>query len=215
MEKTTSAPDIILDAALELAEETSWENVRLYHIAQRTGLTLNHIRHYFREKEELVDAWLDRADEAMLNEANRPHFSSFSPRERLNQLFMAWLEAFSPHRSVMRQMVFNRLEPGHLHMQMASLLRISRTVQWAREAAQREQTFLFRALDETALTSTYLATFLCWLNDPTQNYERTRRLLDRMLYLGEVIESRKPSFLQSRRQEPNFTATPPQKVPKE
>ncbi|ABA59267.1 TetR family transcriptional regulator [Nitrosococcus oceani] len=212
MEKIASTSDIILDTALELAEETSWENVRLYHVAQRAGLTLNHIRRYFREKEELVDAWLDRADRAMLDETNCPHFLALSPRERLNQLFMAWLEALSPHRPVMRQMVFNRLEPGHLHMQVASLLRISRTVQWAREAAQREQTFLFRAFDETALTSTYLAAFLCWLNDSTQNYQRTRRLLDRILYLGEVIESLKPSFLRPYQPEENFTPAPPQEA---
>jgi ubiquinone biosynthesis protein COQ9 len=201
MEEAVSPPnprDIILDAALELAEVTSWENVRLYHIAQRTGMTLNDIRQHFREKEELVDAWLDRADQAMLEETKRPYFPAISPRERLNRLFMVWLESFSPHRSVMRQMVFNRLEPGHIHMQLASLLRISRTVQWIREAAHRDQTFLFRALDETALTSVYLTVFLCWLNDSTQYSRRTRRLLDRILYLGELMEAAKPRGLRSR-----------------
>lgn len=208
MEEAVSTRDIILDAVLELAEETSWENVRLHHIAQRTGLSLNHIRQYFREKEELVDAWLDRADQAMLEETSRPYFPAISPRERLNRLFMAWLEALSPHRQVMRQMVFNRLEPGHLHMQLASLLRISRTVQWAREAAQRDQTFMFRALDETALTSIYLITFLCWLNDSTEYHRRTRRLLDRILRTGEIIGSLKPPFLRSKKQEQSFTDTP-------
>lgn len=206
MEEPADTRDIILDAALELAEETSWENVRLHHIAQRTGLSLNHIRQYFREKEELVDAWLDRADKAMLDETGRPYFPAIPPRERLNRLFMAWLDALSPHRRVMRQMVFNRLEPGHLHMQSASLLRISRTVQWIREAAQRDQTFLFRALDETALTSIYLITFFCWLNDPTEYHQRTRQLLDRILRLGETVEWLKPSFLRPQYQERSFTS---------
>jgi ubiquinone biosynthesis protein COQ9 len=200
MEETVSPPsprDIILDAALDLAELTSWENVRLYHIAQRAGMTLNDIRQHFREKEELVDAWLDRADYAMLEETKRPYFPAISPRERLNRLMMVWLESFSPHRAVMRQIVFNRLEPGHVHVQWASLLRISRTVQWIREAAQRDQTFVFRALDETALTSIYMTVFLCWLNDSTEYSRRTRRLLDRMLHLGELMEAAKPRFLRS------------------
>lgn len=201
--------DVILDAALELAEETYWEDVRFHQIAQRTGLALNNIRQHFREKEELVDAWLDRADQAMLDETQRPYFPAISPRERLNRLFMAWLDALSPHRRVMRQMVFNRLEPGHLHMQLASLLRISRTVQWAREAAQRNHTFVSRALDETALTSVYLITFLNWLNDSTEYSRRTRRRLNRMLRLGEFIELAKPRFPGSSRRDSSPHNAPP------
>lgn len=203
----SSTRDIILDTALKLAEETSWENVRLYQIAQRADLSLNNIRQHFREKEELVDGWLDRADQVMLDETKRPYFPAISPRERLNRLFMAWLDALSPHRRVMRQIVFNRLEPGHLHMQLASLLRISRTVQWAREAAQRDHTFVSRALDETALTSIYLITFLSWLNDPTEYSRRTRRRLNSILRLGELAKLAKPRFLRSSRRDSDFHST--------
>ena len=56
----------IVDTALALAEPRSWEVVRLHEVAEVAGITLNELRVYFREKEDIVEAWFDRADAAML-----------------------------------------------------------------------------------------------------------------------------------------------------
>ncbi len=94
---------------------------------------------------------------------------------------MAWLAALAPHRRVARQMVLNKFEPGHVHYQWAELLRISRTVQWLREAAGRDAPLPWRALEETALTAVYLATFAYWVHDDSPEAERTRAFADRLL----------------------------------
>ena len=64
----------IINSALELGKQHSWESVRLHAVAEATGISLNKERTYFREKEELVDAWFDRADSAMLQEAEEKDF---------------------------------------------------------------------------------------------------------------------------------------------
>jgi AcrR family transcriptional regulator len=185
MASEEASRQMILDTALRLAETRHWESLRLYEVAEAAGLGLNRIRVYYREKEDLVDAWFDRADEAMLAETEKPDFLSQSTRQRLHRLIMAWLNALGQHRRVTREMIINKLEPGHLHIQIPAVMRISRTVQWMREAAQRKQTFFCRALEETALTGIYLTTFTTWLWDSSRDAMKTRRLLERLLLGAE------------------------------
>lgn len=169
----------IVDAALKLAQATHWERVRLHEIATDLGCSLDDIRQHFREKEEVIDAWLDRADEAMLG----------ARTASVEALVMAWLDALAPYRRVTREMVLTRLEPGHLHHQLPSVLRISRTVQWMREAAQRDHAFMARALDETACTALCVATFVTWLQDESPGQEATRGQLHSMLQTGERLRA--------------------------
>lgn len=180
--------DRIINAALQLGELKSWEAVRLYDVAAMLGITLDEVRRYYREKEELVDAWFDRADSAMLRETEAPGFSELTPRQRLHRLIMTWLGTLASHRKVTRQMIYGKLEPGHIHIQIPGLMRISRTVQWIREAAGRDATYARRALEETGLTSIYLATFFYWMNDDSSGSAQTSRLLDRCLSLAEGLD---------------------------
>lgn len=187
MAKNLSLAQKILDTALALGEAQHWEKVRLHDVADALNLSLEDIRVHYREKEDLVEAWFDRADSAMLREASKAGFLKLSARERLHWLIMIWLEALASHRRTTRQMILNKLEPGHVHIQIPAVLRVSRTVQWIREAARRDATFLFRAIEETALTSVYLVTFLYWMRDDSPNAWNTRRLLDRLLSLAQPI----------------------------
>lgn len=177
----------IVDTALRLAEERSWEAVRLYEVAAATGMTLDAIRAYFREKEDLTDAYFDRADAAMLRDAASPEFLKLPTRARLHRVIMTWLDALAPHRQVTRQMILAKCEPGHLHIQIPAVMRISRTVQWMREAAHQNATYLHRALEETALTSIYLMTFIYWMRDDSPDSIRTRRFLDALLGMADTL----------------------------
>ncbi len=185
MGSVNNQADALLDAALALAEERSWEAVRLHDVAEAAGVPLVEISRHYREKEDLVDAWFDRADRAMLLCADTPGFQDLGTAERIERLIMTWLGALSAHRRVTRQMIVGKLEPGHLHIQIPAIMRISRTVQWVREAAHRDATHVMRALEETALTSIYLMTFLRWMADASQGSAETRRFLRRMLGFAE------------------------------
>ncbi len=178
----------IVEAALELGEQQSWEAVRLHAVAEATGISLNKERLYFREKEDLVDAWFDRADSAMLQEAEAPDFQVLSPRQRLHRLIMTWLATLAPHRNVTCQMIYGKMELGHVHIQIPGLMRVSRTVQWIREAAHLDATHVRRALEETGLTSIYLMTFFYWMKDNTPNSGKTSCFLDGLLGTTEKLD---------------------------
>lgn len=184
--------DAIVDAALARAEETSWEALRLYDVASALGVTLNDVRVHFREKEEIVDAWFDRADGAMLAHAAGAAAAGLVPRERLERAMLAWFDALAAHRRVTRQMILNKFEPGHLHYQFNGLLRVSRTVQWLREAAGRDATLPWRAIEETVLTGIYLMTFFHWMYDDSPDSARTReflrRRLDSVSWMARVVD---------------------------
>lgn len=188
MATRTPVREKIVDAALDLADRGSWEAVRLHDVADALGITLEDVRHHFREKEEIVDAWFDRADSAMLKAAEAPGFAGLTPRRRIYRLMMTWFGALAPHRKATRQMIYGKLEPGHVHIQIPGLMRVSRTVQWMREAAHRDTTFLRRALEETGLTSIYLTSFFYWMRDDTPDSASTSRLLDRLLGAAERLD---------------------------
>jgi len=173
--------EALVNAALELAEREGWENVRLHAIAAECGCGLDALGREFGDKDEIIDAWLDRADAAVLALHDNGGLRGLSVRERLFHLFMVWLDTLAPHRRVTREMITHKLEPGHVHVQFPALLRISRTVQWIREAAHLDAPLPRRALEETALTALFVRTFGGWLGDDSSAQARTRDRLDRRL----------------------------------
>lgn len=184
----------IVDTALTLANQRSWEAIRLHEVAEAAGIGLEEVRQHFREKDALIDAWFDRADAAMLEDAARPEFRQLPVRQRLQRALLTWLGALQPYRRVTRQMILAKCEPGHIHIQFPAVMRISRTVQWLREAALLKDSHLRRAVAESVLTGIYLSVFLYWLNDDSAEAERTRRLLDRLLGRAESLARTLPGF---------------------
>jgi AcrR family transcriptional regulator len=180
--------DQIVDTAVELGERNSWEAVRLNDVAATLGITLEDVRAYFREKEDIVDAWFERADSIMLKSAQAADFPDLNPRQRVHRLIMNWLGALYPYRKTTRQMIFGKLEPGHIHVQVPGMIRISRTVQWMREAAGRNATYIRRALEETGLTTIYLAAFIYWMKDGSSGSAKTATFLDRCLAVAENMD---------------------------
>lgn len=178
----------ILNTAIILAEKSSWEDVRLHHIAAELGVGLNQIRQHFQEKDVLADAWFDQADAAMLKLSTHKNFQNHKTLEQVHRLMMAWLNALAKHKRVTREIIINKLELGHLHIQIPAILRISRTVQWLREAAHRDATSLERALDETVLSAIFVMTFVYWLSDHSSNQEKTDDFLRARLTQAEYIK---------------------------
>jgi ubiquinone biosynthesis protein COQ9 len=179
--------DLILDTALEMAEASSWEKLHLYRIASRLNITLDQIREYFPQKDDLVEAWFDRADSAVLRFTPSSEFLGLPKSDRLERVIMIWFDQLARHHRLTRQMLAYKLEFGHIHLQLQGITRISRTVQWFREAARLETTGLCRILGETVVTSIYLATFVYWINDVSPAQQKTRAFLRKHLKRAERI----------------------------
>jgi AcrR family transcriptional regulator len=186
MKKPTITADQILDAALHLADACGWERLHLFDVAAYLGVGLDVIAVHYREKDQLVEAWFDRADRALLARANAADLIALEPAKRLEELLVVWLDSLAAHRAVTRQMLLYKLEPAHIHLQVLGLLRISRTVQWWREAARRETLHLRRIAEESLLSGVYLRSFVHWLRHPEEDPSEFRALLRRQLRCGPL-----------------------------
>ncbi|MGI9227998.1 MAG: TetR family transcriptional regulator [Gammaproteobacteria bacterium] len=180
MVKRTDIKQRILDAALKLAEESSWEEIRLSDIATELDISLLEIQKHFSQKDELVEAWFDRADQAML-QLTQNELSELALEDRIIKIIFTWLDALAEHKTITREMLWYKLEPLHVHLQIQGLLRISRTVQWIQELSRINAQYMKRIANELGLTSIYLCTFLYWLQDDSSEQKRTRVFLKRKL----------------------------------
>ena len=181
----TKLEDKILQTALSMAERQAWEAIHLHEIAAKLGISLDQIRSYYPQKDDLVEAWFDRADHAVLDNIPTEEFLQLTDIERLHRIMMTWFETLARYRRVTRDMLRYKLEFGHIHLQVLGIMRISRTVQWFREAAQQNSTDLIRILEEVGTTGIFLMSFSRWLYDDSPGFQTTRSFLDTLLQQAE------------------------------
>ena len=181
MTEPSTQAERILDTVIEQAENSSWEAVHLYQVASSMDISLDEIRKFYPQKDDLVEAWFDRADRVVLSNKASSEFISLTPQERLHQVIMLWFLSLSEHRRVTRQMLCYKFEFGHVHLQVLGLLRVSRTVQWFREAALLKTANLSRIVEEVCITGIYLSSFTRWMCDESKKSESTSRHLQRAL----------------------------------
>lgn len=164
----------IIDTALTLGTERGWDGFHLHDVAARLGISLADIAGHFAGKDAIAEAWFERADAALLAAPDAPGWHLLSPRERLQRAILSWLDALAAHRQLAAEMLRYKLQLEHLHLQVQGALRVSRTVQWIREAALLPATGWRRECEEAALTAIYLSTFACWLRDDSLGASRSR-----------------------------------------
>ena len=180
MVKRADIKQRILDSAIKLAEERSWEEIRLSDIATDLDISLFEIQQHFRQKDDLVEAWFDRADQAIL-QLSLEELVEMKLDDRLHMIIFTWLDTLAEHKTITREMLWYKLEPLHIHLQIQGILRVSRTVQWMQELAGLKAQYVKRIAEEIGLTSIYLCTFLYWLQDTSAEQKRTRTFLKRKL----------------------------------
>lgn len=186
--KTPSAA-AILDAALAMAEGTGWSRLRLVEVARALGVPAAHVRRHYRDKDALADAWLARADAAMLADPGRG-FRRLPARERIHRVIMQWLGALAPYRRLTGEMLEEKRYPGHPHHNLALLGTLSRTVQWIREAALLDAPGRRRQVEEIGLTALFVATVAVWIRDDSPGQQRTHAFLARRLATADRLMAR-------------------------
>lgn len=166
----------IVEATLTQADEVGWEAVRLRRVAEASGLTMAELRAHFRDQDAIAEAWLRQADAAMLAPPEEG-FADLPPPERIERALLRWLDALGSHKRVTGQILLGKLYPGHPHHVAALVFRLSRTVQWLREAALLDAPPPRRQIEEIGLTWLFVATVAFWATDITAGQARTRAFL--------------------------------------
>jgi AcrR family transcriptional regulator len=173
-----AAPDLadrIVDAAIELAEERGWDQVRLYLVAERLGIGLGEIGRQFRDLDAIANAWFGRARNALLR--TPPAALEGRPPERLHAAVTAWLDALAAHRTVTLQMLDAKLYPSHPHHWVPMIFDLSRLMHDFLDVARIASTGRRRQLAEVGMTAIFLATLRDWRGDPELAAERLQQRL--------------------------------------
>ena len=170
----------IVDAALDLAEETGWDGLRLRRVAARVGVPLAEVLVHYRDLDAVADAWFRRAWSAMLESAPED-FAARPARERLHLMMLRWFDALAPHREVTGQILAAKLYPSHPHHWVPLGFNLSRSIHWLREAALLDAVGRRRQVEEVGLSALFLMTLAVWLRDETLGQARTRDVLRRRL----------------------------------
>lgn len=179
----------IVEAALDIAEDWGWYDIRLHHIAERLKVPLAIIRSEFRDGDAIADAWIARADDAMLAQPEAD-FAALPAQERLRISLEAWLDALAPRRKVTAEMLQSKLWPVHVHHNLKLITWTSRTVQWWREAALLDGKGQRRSIEEIGMTLIFLSTLARWCRDRSEGQVRTKAFLHRSLKRADGIMAR-------------------------
>lgn len=170
-----------LDAALGLAAARGWARVRLHDVADALGVPLAELSRRVPDLDALGHLLLARADRAMLAVRAAPGFAALPARDRLFLALAAWFDTLAPHRDAVRAMMAYKLKPAHLHLQAALIVRLSRTVQWWREAAHLDAPGRRQEVEEIGLSALLVAAVAGWLRRPDPGAARTKAALRRRL----------------------------------
>jgi AcrR family transcriptional regulator len=179
-DKRGTIRDRIVDAALELAEERGWANVRLYQVAERADVPLAQIGAEFRDQDAIANAWFARAL-ATIERVPPEALAGQPAAERLHLVIMRWFDALAPHREVTGQMLRAKLYASHPQHWVPLIFDLSRLVHWFLDAARIASTGRARQMAEIGLTVIVLASLRVWLSDDCAAGERTRSYLQRRL----------------------------------
>ncbi|NOR43735.1 MAG: hypothetical protein GQ572_10400 [Gammaproteobacteria bacterium] len=79
----------ILDTAMGQAESGSWDSVNLHSVASTLDISLQEIKDVYPQKDDLLEAWFDRADKTILSKKASEEFSARVAHERVHQLMMS------------------------------------------------------------------------------------------------------------------------------
>ena len=183
-------PEKILDAALARADEVGWEHVRLHDVAAHIGISLGDVYRAFPDLDAVGTALFKRADRAMLNAAGRRGFDKLPARERLLRVMMAWFRALAPYRRHVRAILRYKVAVAHIHLRAALVVRLSRTVQWIREASKLDAVGLRHDVEEIGLTLLFVATVMHWLSSRSDDLQSTNSSLARRLDRADIVMAR-------------------------
>ena len=174
-------------AALALATERGWADVRMHMIADRLGVPLVELAREFRDLDAIANAWFAQVLERVLVESSQ-ELDRRSPEERLLLVMGAWFEALEPYAAVSRDMLRLKLHPSHPHHWLPMIFDLSRLMHWFLDVARIEGTGLRRALQEIVITGIFLGALGRWAAAPKPDAERARR------HLRHCLERTGPLF---------------------
>jgi AcrR family transcriptional regulator len=172
----------IVDALMELAAETRFEDISIRDICKAAAVSLADFRDAFPSKGAVLAGFSRRIDRAVLAH-DTGELADENPRERLFDVLMRRLEAMTPYREGVREAIaWLRREPvAALAMNQVS----TNSMRFMLEAAGIEARGAAGAIKLQGLALAWGRVLQIWLDDDDPALSKTMAELDRMLTRGE------------------------------
>ncbi len=180
--KPTDTRGKIIDALMELAAETRFEDISIRDICKAADVSLADFRDAFPSKGAVLAGFSRRIDRAVL-EQDTGELADESPRERLFDVLMRRLEAMAPYREGLREAIawLRRTPAAALAMNQAA----TNSMRFMLEAAGIEAQGAGGAVKLQGLALAWGRVLHVWLNDEDPALSKTMAELDRVLTRGE------------------------------
>jgi AcrR family transcriptional regulator len=176
----------IIDALMELAAETRFEDISIRDICKAASVSLADFRDAFPSKGAVLAGFSRRIDRAVLDQ-DTGELADESPRERLFDVLMRRLEAMTPYREGVREAIaWLRREPvAAMAMNQAAM----NSMRFMLEAAGIEAQGAGGAVKLQGLALAWGRVIQVWLDDEDPALSKTMAELDRVLTRGEQAAS--------------------------
>ena len=168
--------DMVINAALELAAERGWDQVRFHLLAERTGVPMPEIGAEFRDVDAIANVWFARARFHLLG-LPETALADLSPDARIATACERWLDFLAPHRAVAAEILRGKLWPAHAHHWVPLVFNLSRLVHDLLDTARVPGEGTLRVVQEVGLTLMFLATLRDWVRDRSEAQAWTKRRL--------------------------------------
>jgi AcrR family transcriptional regulator len=173
----------ILDAALDLFREQSFESATMRDIAAKAEVATGAAYYYYPSKDAIVMAFYERASEAMAPELESALQRAAGLEQRLREAIRVKLDYFAPNRRVLRALLRNGADPRHPLSPFSAETHTIRDADIAcfRKVLEGGGTRVPKDLAPhmpDVLWMLQMGIIFFWVTDDSTGQRRTRRLLD-------------------------------------
>lgn len=182
--KTKSIPEKIIDAALKLASDLSWEYITLSDIAKEANVEMADFRDFFEDKTDILVAYGRRIDRKVLSEIKDIDMNE-SEKDRLFEVLMERFDVINEDRDAVVSILKSlKSDPKAV---LISAPHLKHSMAWMMEAAGIQSHGWKGAGQLMALTLTYLNVVRTWKTDETEDMAKTMAALDKGLVRYEKL----------------------------
>lgn len=174
--------DQIFEAAMRLAAERRWRDVRLADIADEASASLADVAAAFPGKPAFIAELIRRADAAML--AGSDGAITEPAHDRLHDALMRRLDALKPYKGAVASIARDSVAPLDA---LCVGARLCRAMGLALESAGIGADGPLGRIRVKGLTAIYAGALLTWLRDDSEDSSRTMAALDRSLRFAEGL----------------------------
>ena len=181
-----SKRDLILDTMLELLEEKKGESCSVSDIAKKAGIAKGGLYYYFKSKEEVVDALVERTYQEIIDECQQIALSAeYNAYQKLKNLYIHYRSAIV---SSDLDVYLHSPQNANIHQKSLAKILTSLSPIVAKIIQQGNQEKLFYCEYPLELSETILSIF-CFLLDPGIFQWTPKQVERKMIVLVSLMEN--------------------------